>query len=67
VDKDAVRGKTLELNRLTTGLFGNMVSPIVFVVSEFRDSFKKDQMVVHEVLRDGILLYGKPPVEIIME
>jgi len=67
VDKDVVRGKALELNHLTTELFGNMISPVVFVVSEFRDGFKKEQAVVHEVLRDGILFYGKPPVEIIME
>jgi len=66
-DKDSVRGKALELNRLTTELFGNMVSPIVLTVSEFRDGFKKDQPVVREVLRNGILLCGKSPVEIITE
>jgi len=66
-DKDVVRGKALELNRLTTELFGNMISPVVLVVSEFRDDFKKDRRVIREVLRNGILLYGKPPVEIITE
>ncbi len=65
VDKENVRKRLLELNDLTIRLFGNSVSPTISTISEFRRNFKKGEALVKEILRESVLLYGKPLSDIV--
>jgi len=59
-DKENFRERLLGLNALTLRLFGNSVSPTISAVSEFRRNFKKGEAFVRDILREGVLLYGRP-------
>jgi predicted nucleotidyltransferase len=66
-DKEEIMKKLLKLNDLTLSLFGNSVSPTIFTTSELHKGFKRGEALIQELLRDGILLAGKPLLDIVTE
>lgn len=65
-DKLSLEKSVLRKNTLFQDKFGLAISPYVLSVEEFIKKFNRKDGIIREILRDGLVIWGKKPSEILM-